>query len=62
MFYKLLYYSPVSPDAMDWSPFYPQVFETSEEESSSYTDRQLSQVEFADIGCGYGGLLGRNEN
>lgn len=33
---------------MDWSKLYPQKPAT-------------SQVEFADIGCGYGGLLG-NEN
>ncbi|KAF4518025.1 hypothetical protein B566_EDAN009258 [Ephemera danica] len=40
---------PVSPDQMDWSKLYPQHF----------PKEQMSgkQVEFADIGCGYGGLL-----
>lgn len=42
---------------MDWSPFYPQVFDTSKEEMPSCNDRHPSRVEFADIGCGYGGLL-----
>ena len=32
---------------MDWSPFYPKIF-----------DKEKT-VEFADIGCGYGGLLGK---
>lgn len=36
--------SPVSPDAMDWSGLYPQM-------------KADERVEFADIGCGYGGLL-----
>lgn len=38
---------------MDWSPYYPHYF------SSSATDQtnQDKKVEFADIGCGYGGLL-----
>ncbi|KAM9799923.1 tRNA (guanine-N(7)-)-methyltransferase isoform X2 [Syngnathus typhle] len=36
---------------MDWSTLYPQFF--SEEQSGEGTP----QVEFADIGCGYGGLL-----
>ena len=36
---------PVSPDKMDWSQLYP---------SSAVLD---TNVEFLDIGCGYGGLL-----
>lgn len=36
--------SPVSPDAMDWSGLYPKM-------------PADAKVEFADIGCGYGGLL-----
>lgn len=36
--------SPVSPDTMDWSKLYPSI-------------PVGSKVEFADIGCGYGGLL-----
>jgi tRNA (guanine-N7-)-methyltransferase len=40
--------SPPSPDLMDWSKHYPQL-----------ANRQQNDkfVEFADIGCGYGGLL-----
>ena len=34
---------PVSPDKYDWSSLYP--------------DHPSGMVEFADIGCGYGGLL-----
>ena len=34
---------PVSPDKLDWSSLYPQ--------------HPTGVVEFADIGCGYGGLL-----
>ena len=33
---------PVDPDAMDWSELYPN---------------NKNPVRFADIGCGYGGLL-----
>ncbi|XP_068225598.1 tRNA (guanine-N(7)-)-methyltransferase [Palaemon carinicauda] len=36
---------PVSPGAVDWSLHYPQHFPSDK------------KVEFADIGCGYGGLL-----
>ncbi|KAK5645302.1 hypothetical protein RI129_006602 [Pyrocoelia pectoralis] len=35
---------PRTPDDMDWFKYYPKKFNN-------------SQVEFADIGCGYGGLL-----
>uniref|UniRef100_A0A1B6MQR3 tRNA (guanine-N(7)-)-methyltransferase n=1 Tax=Graphocephala atropunctata TaxID=36148 RepID=A0A1B6MQR3_9HEMI len=35
---------PVSPDKMDWSTLYPQCSDG-------------RKVEFADVGCGYGGLL-----
>ncbi|KAK4876026.1 hypothetical protein RN001_012448 [Aquatica leii] len=35
---------PQKPDEMDWSKYYPEKFKN-------------SSVEFADIGCGYGGLL-----
>ncbi|KAL8614306.1 tRNA (guanine-N(7)-)-methyltransferase [Nucella lapillus] len=47
---------PVSPDCMDWSPYYPAHFSPCQDSSSS--DRNSDKhVEFADIGCGYGGLL-----
>ncbi|XP_077460025.1 tRNA (guanine-N(7)-)-methyltransferase [Stigmatopora argus] len=42
---------PVCPEEMDWHTLYPQFF--TEEQSPQKTP----QVEFADIGCGYGGLL-----
>ncbi len=44
--------SPVCPEEMDWSELYPDYF------TGSPSDKKTSQVEFADIGCGYGGLLG----
>lgn len=48
---------------MDWSSLYPTYFENNGVKSSGdnkITDAPTSvqQVEFADIGCGYGGLLG----
>lgn len=43
---------PVSPEEMDWSELYPHFFR------DASSDAQLApRVEFADIGCGYGGLL-----
>ncbi|CAL1608508.1 unnamed protein product [Knipowitschia caucasica] len=41
---------PVNPQQMDWSRLYPNFFKDSDSELSP-------KVEFADIGCGYGGLL-----
>jgi tRNA (guanine-N7-)-methyltransferase len=46
--------SPVSPETMNWHPHFPQFFN---EDGSSKTET-VPKVEFADIGCGYGGLLG----
>lgn len=47
--------SPVCPEEMDWSQLYPAHF-------SQRGDTEVqAQVEFADIGCGYGGLLGMND-
>lgn len=43
--------SPVCPEEMDWSELYPHFFTDSSE-------KETPRVEFADIGCGYGGLLG----
>ncbi|CAL8382647.1 unnamed protein product [Boreogadus saida] len=43
---------PVSPEKMDWSPLYPEFFPGSPSEGGA-----AAQVEFADVGCGYGGLL-----
>jgi tRNA (guanine-N7-)-methyltransferase len=42
---------------MDWSSLYPKYF--SSEDSPQNTVDPKHQVEFADIGCGYGGLLGK---
>ncbi|XP_023153449.1 tRNA (guanine-N(7)-)-methyltransferase [Amphiprion ocellaris] len=42
---------PVCPEEMDWSTLYPDYF------SGSQPEEQAHRVEFADIGCGYGGLL-----
>ncbi|XP_072767087.1 tRNA (guanine-N(7)-)-methyltransferase [Anoplolepis gracilipes] len=41
---------PIKPELMDWSALYPQYF-------SGNTEETQKHVEFADIGCGYGGLL-----
>lgn len=42
---------------MDWSSLYPKFFSSQKEKEN---DKNLNQkmIEFADIGCGYGGLLG----
>ncbi|CAB0042259.1 unnamed protein product [Trichogramma brassicae] len=45
---------PNNPDEMDWTPLYPDFCVKDAEDDS----KQLTKpVEFADIGCGYGGLL-----
>ena len=41
---------------MDWAAYYPLQDELLD--SLGCHSNQLKQVEFADIGCGYGGLLG----
>lgn len=41
-------YSPVSPEKYDWSTLYPEAIKND----------PTKLIEFADIGCGYGGLLG----
>uniref|UniRef100_A0A8D8ZR08 tRNA (guanine-N(7)-)-methyltransferase n=1 Tax=Cacopsylla melanoneura TaxID=428564 RepID=A0A8D8ZR08_9HEMI len=38
---------PPSPNDMDWSPFYPELKDST----------CKKRVEFVDVGCGYGGLL-----
>ncbi|XP_062842757.1 tRNA (guanine-N(7)-)-methyltransferase [Trichomycterus rosablanca] len=45
---------PVSPDQMDWSELYPQYFRSDGDQTGTLN---TAKVEFADIGCGYGGLL-----
>ncbi|PIK42523.1 tRNA (guanine-N(7)-)-methyltransferase [Apostichopus japonicus] len=46
--------NPVSPEEMDWSQLYPAYFDNSESDGKSL---QPKEVQFLDIGCGYGGLL-----
>lgn len=42
--------SPQSSDQMDWSVHYPKYFSPGESKGEK-------QVEWADVGCGFGGLL-----
>ena len=53
--------SPVSPDAMDWHGLFPAFF-PEKAETDEIAHSRCSKVEFADIGCGYGGLLGGTIN
>lgn len=50
---------PVKPAAMDWHEYFPQYFKPLQDDQHSETTDTVSvkRVEFADIGCGYGGLL-----
>ncbi|XP_068722946.1 tRNA (guanine-N(7)-)-methyltransferase-like [Montipora capricornis] len=48
---------PVSPDAMDWRTLFPAFYSEKAETNGSSSENTISKVEFADIGCGYGGLL-----
>ncbi|XP_058529543.1 tRNA (guanine-N(7)-)-methyltransferase isoform X2 [Ochotona princeps] len=54
---------PVKPEEMDWSELYPQFFapltqnQNHDDPKDQKNQRPQAQVEFADIGCGYGGLL-----
>lgn len=59
--------SPVCPDSMDWSSFYPHHFPPAaatdrdrEPIEGQHAVTKKAKVEFADVGCGYGGLLGEN--
>ena len=52
-------YSPVSPDEMDWRTLFPAFYpEKDDKGTGKMADKGSAKVEFADIGCGYGGLLG----
>jgi tRNA (guanine-N7-)-methyltransferase len=53
--HDLIRYSPASPDEMDWSTHYPKFF--NEEEDAAGKSKDGKQVEWADVGCGFGGLL-----
>lgn len=50
----LHFYRPLKPEEMDWSEHYPDFYQSGQTISSN-----CHKVEFADIGCGYGGLLGK---
>lgn len=48
---------PVCPEEMDWSQLYPQFFGSPHSCQDGSSVKEQARVEFADIGCGYGGLL-----
>ncbi|XP_007910591.1 tRNA (guanine-N(7)-)-methyltransferase [Callorhinchus milii] len=55
---------PVNPERMDWSQYYPEYFKPRPENNHHVDSKDLVtgkksqfRVEFADVGCGYGGLL-----
>eukprot|EP00729_Bicosta_minor_P004519 gene4519-5830_t len=49
---------PLNPDVMDWSAQYPKFFSApGSAEASQQPVDEPSQVDFLDIGCGYGGML-----
>ena len=54
----MLLCSPVSPDDMDWRTLFPAFYPENNDKKETL-DKKSPKVEFADIGCGYGGLLGR---
>ena len=52
--------SPATPDDMDWSKLYPAYAiekEKEGQEEGKSVGKISKQVEVADIGCGFGGLL-----
>lgn len=59
-------FSPPKPELMDWSKLYPEHCKPvkpvtdfkHDDVAEDRTNLDQSQVKFADIGCGYGGLLG----
>lgn len=50
MKHKFFIFSPVKPSEMNWKKLYPAFY--------SDDSRGCNEVKFADVGCGYGGLLG----
>lgn len=47
--------SPKRPELMDWSTHYPAYFSQPNEDGSITPGEK--KVEWADVGCGFGGLL-----
>ncbi|XP_018417622.1 PREDICTED: tRNA (guanine-N(7)-)-methyltransferase [Nanorana parkeri] len=54
---------PLKPEQMDWSEYYPEYFKPLSSDDRHDDVKDLTEkkdelkVEFADVGCGYGGLL-----
>jgi 2-polyprenyl-3-methyl-5-hydroxy-6-metoxy-1,4-benzoquinol methylase len=46
--------TPVKPDDFDWTVFYPEFIKEHQDQNPNSA---RPQVEIADIGCGFGGLL-----
>ena len=51
-------FSPVTPDGMDWQDLYPEFF-LSNDGNAADASSMNAEVKFLDVGCGYGGLLGK---
>ncbi|GAA6039983.1 hypothetical protein JCM8097_002651 [Rhodosporidiobolus ruineniae] len=47
---------PPSPAHMDWSTHFPTFFDAPKEEGQGSGEGKGKKVEFADVGCGFGGL------
>ncbi|WVR04970.1 tRNA (guanine-N(7)-)-methyltransferase [Kwoniella sp. DSM 27419] len=48
---------PKNPEVMDWSVHYPRYFTSPHSDAQASEGMNLKQVEWADVGCGFGGLL-----
>jgi tRNA (guanine-N7-)-methyltransferase len=48
---------PTCPATMDWSTHYPTFFEAPSAEGEGSGAGKGKRVEFADVGCGFGGLI-----
>jgi len=59
--WKLLTISPRSPLEMDWATHYPQYFSPLSDSTTTQAAQEAAapqkEVEWADVGCGFGGLL-----
>lgn len=51
-----LLHSPPSPAQMDWSTHFPTFFDPPTERGAGSGPGKGKKVEFADVGCGFGGL------
>ncbi|WWC85224.1 tRNA (guanine-N(7)-)-methyltransferase [Kwoniella dendrophila CBS 6074] len=48
---------PKSPAEMDWSFYYPKYFSNPDQQVEPLEGQNVKKVEWADVGCGFGGLL-----